>query len=201
MPEYVGFGLEYYTQAPEASPEVAAIETSGDAATDAASLQTVLRPGGPRRHRPGRRAPARTRTPRSCGPTRPSSSASPTMSDLAAVQDELRFGLPPGCEIQPALPRGPRGSLRHRLATRPARAAAAVRRRDGGRPGGQRHRRRLALLHAAGHRPEGLARARGRPQDAAAREPRARRPQRPAGPGGGRRAMPSPPSSTPSPSS
>jgi osmoprotectant transport system substrate-binding protein len=41
MPEYVGFGLEYYTQDPEAADEVAAIETSGDAVTDAQSLQAV----------------------------------------------------------------------------------------------------------------------------------------------------------------
>ena len=41
MPEYVGFGLEFYTGGEDASEEVAAIETSGNAETDAASLQQV----------------------------------------------------------------------------------------------------------------------------------------------------------------
>jgi osmoprotectant transport system substrate-binding protein len=100
MPEYVGFGLEYYTQAPDAIPEVAAIETSGDATTDAASLETVL--GlvgldasvlGASAGQDTNAAVVRPDTADELGLTR--------MSDLAAVQDQLRFGLPPGCESNP----------------------------------------------------------------------------------------------------
>ena len=77
MPEYVGFGLEYYTQAPDASPEVAAVETSGDAATDAASLRDGPTAWWASTPASWASAPARTRTPRSCDPTPPSSSVSP----------------------------------------------------------------------------------------------------------------------------
>jgi osmoprotectant transport system substrate-binding protein len=100
MPEYVGFGLEYYTQAPDAAPEVAAVETSGDAATDAASLETVLGLVGLDASVLGVSAGQDT----NAAVVRPDTADElglATMSDLAAVQDELRFGLPPGCESNP----------------------------------------------------------------------------------------------------
>lgn len=97
MPEYVGFGLEFYTGGEDASEEVAAIETSGNAETDAASLQqvydllgydaTVL---GISSGQDTNAAVVRADTAEEFGLS--------TMSDLAAVQDELRFGLPPECD-------------------------------------------------------------------------------------------------------
>ena len=97
MPEYVGFGLEFYTGGEDASEEVAAIETSGNAETDAASLQqvydllgydaTVL---GISAGQDTNAAVVRADTAEEFGLS--------AMSDLAAVQDELRFGLPPECD-------------------------------------------------------------------------------------------------------
>jgi osmoprotectant transport system substrate-binding protein len=100
MSEYVGFGLEFYTQDPEASEEVAAIETSGDAATDAQSLETVLGLVGIDASVLGISAGQDT----NAAVIRPDSAEQfglATMSDLAAAQAELRFGLPPDCETNP----------------------------------------------------------------------------------------------------
>lgn len=100
MPEYVGFGLEYYTQDPEAVDEVAAIETSGDAVTDAQSLQSVYELIGLEATVLGVSAGQDT----NAAVVRPDTAdqfSLATMSDLAAVQDEIRFGLPPGCEANP----------------------------------------------------------------------------------------------------
>lgn len=97
MPEYVGFGLEFYTRGEDASEEIAAITTSGNAETDAQSLQqvydllgydaTVL---GVSDGQDTNAAVVRPDTAEEFGLV--------SMSDLAAVQDELRFGLPPECE-------------------------------------------------------------------------------------------------------
>jgi osmoprotectant transport system substrate-binding protein len=97
MPEYVGFGLEYYTQAKDADPAIAAITTTGDPNTDAQSLQqvydllgigaTVL---GVSAGQDTNAAVVRPDTAQEYGLSK--------MSDLAAVQDQLRFGLPPDCE-------------------------------------------------------------------------------------------------------
>ena len=100
MPEYVGFGLEYYTQDPEADAAVAATETSGDAATDAQSLQTVYGLMGIEATVLGVSAGQDT----NAAVVRPDTAEQyglAAMSDLAAAQDELRFGLPPGCETNP----------------------------------------------------------------------------------------------------
>jgi osmoprotectant transport system substrate-binding protein len=100
MPEYVGFGLEYFTQDPNATPEVAAVATSGDAATDAASLQTVLGLAGYDATVLGVSAGQDT----NAAVVRPDTAEQlklAKMSDLAPVQDQLRFGLPPGCESNP----------------------------------------------------------------------------------------------------
>jgi osmoprotectant transport system substrate-binding protein len=100
MPEYVGFGLEYFTQDPKAAPDVAAVATSGDAATDAASLQTVLGLAGYDASVLGVSAGQDT----NAAVVRPDTAEQfklARMSDLAPVQDQLRFGLPPGCESNP----------------------------------------------------------------------------------------------------
>jgi len=97
VPEYVGFGLEFFTRGPDALDAVAAIATSGDAETDAASLQQVYDlleiPGTVLGISEGQDTNAAV--------VRPDTAAEfglATMSDLAAVQDELRWGLPPECE-------------------------------------------------------------------------------------------------------
>jgi osmoprotectant transport system substrate-binding protein len=100
MPEYVGFGLEYYTQDPDALPEVAAIATSGDVATDAQSLQTVLGLVGTPATVLGATAGQDT----NAAVVRPDTAEQfglAKMSDLTAVQADLRFGLPPDCETNP----------------------------------------------------------------------------------------------------
>jgi osmoprotectant transport system substrate-binding protein len=100
MPEYVGFGLEYFTKDPEASAEVAAIATTGDAVTDAQSLETVLGLVGIDAAVLGISAGQDT----NAAVVRPDTAEQfglSTMSDLAAVQDQVRFGLPPGCEENP----------------------------------------------------------------------------------------------------
>jgi osmoprotectant transport system substrate-binding protein len=79
---------------------VAAVETSGDAATDAASLETVLGLVGLDASVLGVSAGQDT----NAAVVRPDTADElglAAMSDLAAVQDELRFGLPPGCESNP----------------------------------------------------------------------------------------------------
>lgn len=100
MPEYVGFGLEFFTRDPEATEEVAAVATSGNAETDARSLQTVLDQLsfdatvlGISSGQDTNAAVVRPDTAEQFGLA--------AMSDLAAVQDELRFGLPPACEGNP----------------------------------------------------------------------------------------------------
>jgi len=100
MPEYVGFGLEYFTRDPAATEEVAAVETSGNAETDARSLQAVLDQLGFDATVLGISSGQDT----NAAVVRPDTAQEfglATMSDLARVQDELRFGLPPGCEGNP----------------------------------------------------------------------------------------------------
>ena len=97
MPEYIGFGLEFFTRGPDASDEIAAIETSGNAETDAQSLQSVFDALDYNATVLGVSAGQDT----NAAVVRPDTAEEfglSTMSDLAAVQDELRFGLPPECE-------------------------------------------------------------------------------------------------------
>ena len=101
VPEYVGFGLEFFTKAADAAPEVAAIEVSGNAETDAQSLQQVLDLRGVEATVLGISAGQDT----NAAVVRPDTAEQlslSSMSDLAAVQDELRWGLPPECEANPA---------------------------------------------------------------------------------------------------
>jgi osmoprotectant transport system substrate-binding protein len=100
MPEYVGFGLEYFTKDPDATEDVAAVATTGDAVTDAQSLETVLGLVGIDAVVLGITAGQDT----NAVVVRPDTAEElglAKMSDLAAVQDQLRFGLPPGCESNP----------------------------------------------------------------------------------------------------
>ena len=101
-----------------------------------------------------------------------------SISDLAGVADQLTFGLPPECEVNALC----RGALEdgYGIAWPPAQLELlpALRCGDGRCARGQRHRRGLALLDAAGHRPERLGRARGRPRHPAGREPGPDRAQR-----------------------
>jgi osmoprotectant transport system substrate-binding protein len=97
MPEYVGFGLEFFTRGTDATEEIAAVETSGNAETDAASLQQVLDTLGFDATVLGVSSGQDT----NAAVVRPDTAEEfglVTMSDLAAAQDELRFGLPPECE-------------------------------------------------------------------------------------------------------
>jgi osmoprotectant transport system substrate-binding protein len=97
MPEYVGFGLEYFTLGDDAPPEVAAVETSGDAETDAQSLQMVYDLLGI----PGTVLGISAGQDTNAAVVRPDTAEElglATMSDLAAVQDQLRWGLPATCE-------------------------------------------------------------------------------------------------------
>ncbi|MFV2061931.1 MAG: glycine betaine ABC transporter substrate-binding protein [Chloroflexota bacterium] len=97
VPEYIGFGLEFYTRDPEADAAVAAIETSGNAEIDAQSLQTVFGLIGLDATVLGITVGQDT----NATVVRPDTAEKyglEKMSDLAAVQDELRFGLPPSCE-------------------------------------------------------------------------------------------------------
>ena len=97
MPEYVGFGLAYFTGAQDADPAIAAIQPSGNTETDAASLQQVFDLRGVAATVLGPSSGEDT----NAAVVRPDTAAQyglSKMSDLAAVQDELRFGLPPDCE-------------------------------------------------------------------------------------------------------
>ena len=101
VPEYVGFGLEFFTKAEDADEAVAAIEVSGNAATDAQSLQQVLDLRGVEATVLGHSAGQDT----NAAVVRPDTAEEfnlSSMSDLAAVQDDLRWGLPPECEANPA---------------------------------------------------------------------------------------------------
>jgi osmoprotectant transport system substrate-binding protein len=97
MPEYVGFGLSYLTSGEDVSEEIAAITPSGNTETDVAALQQVFDLRGvastvlaPSAGEDTNAAVVRADTAEELGLS--------TMSDLAAVQDDLRFGLPPDCE-------------------------------------------------------------------------------------------------------
>jgi osmoprotectant transport system substrate-binding protein len=109
FPEYVGFGLEYFTKAADAAPEIAAIATTYDPVTDAQSLQTVFDLLGTEATILGLSAATDT----NAAVVRPDTAEAfglARMSDLATAQDELRFGLPPGCETNPPC----RGALEDR---------------------------------------------------------------------------------------
>ncbi len=100
MPEYVGFGLSFFTGGEDVPEDIAAIMPTGNLDTDVASLQQVFDLRG---------VPATVLAPSAGEDTnaavvRPDTAEEfglSTMSDLAAVQDELTWGLPTDCETNP----------------------------------------------------------------------------------------------------
>lgn len=102
-PEYVGSGLGYYVVGSE-NEELAAIEVSGDGETNRTNLQAALDIAGVEATvlaitsgEDTNAAVVRGDTAEELGVT--------SISDLAAVADEVTFGLPPECEVN-ALCRG-----------------------------------------------------------------------------------------------
>lgn len=100
VPEYVGSGLGYYTLADGASEELAAIEVTSDGETNRANLQEALTLAGVdatvlaiSTGEDTNAAVVRADTAAELGLT--------TMSDLAAVQADLVWGIPPDCAANP----------------------------------------------------------------------------------------------------
>jgi len=100
VPEYVGSGLGFYTLAADASEELKAIAVTGDGATNAANLQQALTLAGVDATVLGisagedtNAAVVRADTAAELGLTK--------MSDLAAHQAELTWGIPPDCASNP----------------------------------------------------------------------------------------------------
>jgi osmoprotectant transport system substrate-binding protein len=97
MPEYVGFGLSYLTSGEDVDEAIAAIVPSGNTEADVAALQQVFDLRGV----PSTVLAASSGEDTNAAVVRPDTAEQyglEAMSDLAAVQDELRFGLPPDCE-------------------------------------------------------------------------------------------------------
>lgn len=100
VPEYVGSGLGYYTLAADASDELKAIPVTGDGATNAANLQQALTLAGVDATVLGISAGENT----NAAVVRADTAAElglAKMSDLAAHQAELVWGLTPECENNP----------------------------------------------------------------------------------------------------
>ena len=100
VPEYVGSGLGYYTLADSASAELAALKVTGDGPTNAANLQQALTLAGVDATVLGisagedtNAAVVRADTSTALGITK--------MSDLAAHQADLTWGIPPDCASNP----------------------------------------------------------------------------------------------------
>lgn len=103
VPEYVGSGLGFYTVGAE-DPELAAIEVTGDGETNRANLQSALDIAGVEATVLAITAGEDT----NAAVVRPDTAEQfslATISDLAAVADQVSFGLPPECEVN-ALCRG-----------------------------------------------------------------------------------------------
>ena len=100
MAEYVGNGLEFFTDAEGAADNVAAIEVSGNPEVDAGSLEQVYALRGFDVSALG----LSTGQDQNAAVVRPETAEQydlSTMSDLAAVQGDLRWGLPPECSSNP----------------------------------------------------------------------------------------------------
>ncbi len=135
-PEYVGSGLGYYDAA----------APTGDGPTNREALANVLADKGITVFAisPGEDTNAAV--------VRADTAAElnlSTMSDLAAVQDQLKWGLPPDCDANPLC----KGALESYGITYPPaqrEAPGGVRRPDRRGPQQQGHRLRVAVLDAAG---------------------------------------------------
>jgi osmoprotectant transport system substrate-binding protein len=103
VPEYVGSGLGFYTVGAEV-PGLATIEVTGDGETNRANLQAALDIAGVEATVLAITAGEDT----NAAVVRPDTAEQfslTTISDLAAVADQVSFGLPPECEVN-ALCRG-----------------------------------------------------------------------------------------------
>ena len=103
VPEYVGSGLGFYTVGAE-DPELAAIEVTGDGETNRANLQSALDIAAVE----ATVLAITTGEDTNAAVVRPDTAEQfglATISDLAAVADQVSFGLPPECEVN-ALCRG-----------------------------------------------------------------------------------------------
>lgn len=103
VPEYVGSGLGFYVIGAE-DPELAALAVSGDGETNRANLQQALDIAGADATVLGISAGEDT----NAAVVRSDTAADlglASISDLAAVADQVTFGLPPECEVN-ALCRG-----------------------------------------------------------------------------------------------
>ncbi len=99
VPEYVGSGLGFYTVGSE-NPDLAALAVTGDGETNRANLQMALAIAGVDATVLGITAGEDT----NAVVVRPETAQElglATISDLAAVADQLTFGLPPECEVNP----------------------------------------------------------------------------------------------------
>lgn len=98
-PEYVGSGLGFYVIGAE-DEALAAIEVTGDGETNRANLQQALDIAGVDATVLG----ISTGEDTNAAVVRPDTAEElgvSTISDLAAVADQLTFGLPPECEVNP----------------------------------------------------------------------------------------------------
>ncbi|MFN8621617.1 MAG: glycine betaine ABC transporter substrate-binding protein [Chloroflexota bacterium] len=100
VPEYVGSGLGYYTLADGASADLAALKVTGDGATNAANLQQALKLAGVDATVLGISAGEDTNAAVVRADTA-SSLGLAKMSDLAAHQADLTWGIPPDCDSNP----------------------------------------------------------------------------------------------------
>jgi osmoprotectant transport system substrate-binding protein len=99
VPEYVGSGLGFYVLGAE-DEQLAALEVSGDGETNRANLQQALDIAGVDATVLGISAGEDT----NAAVVRPDTAEElglTSMSDLAAVADQVTFGLPPECEANP----------------------------------------------------------------------------------------------------
>ncbi len=145
--EYVGSGLGIYDKT----------KISGDGQANADALQAVLKPKGitvlgisPGQDSNAFVVRAEDATAKSLT----------KLSDLAAIQDTLKWGLPSDCDTNP-LCKGALEDYGIKYPPKQPHAARRLRRPDGDGPSDQGHRRGRALLDPAGDRPVRLRRPRG----------------------------------------
>ncbi len=99
VPEYVGSGLGFYVLGAE-DPDLAALQVTGDGETNRLNLQQALDLAGVEATVLGNTAGEDT----NAVVVRPDTADEfglASISDLAAVADQLTFGLPPECEVNP----------------------------------------------------------------------------------------------------
>ena len=163
VPEYVGSGLGYYDKTAGHRRRRGQPDRAPGAYAKADNLAI-----GPRDL-----ARRRTPTPRSSARTPPTTLKLTKMSDLAAVQDQLKWGLPPDCDTNP-LCKDALESYGIKYPPKQRKALAACDAPIAEALQSKAVDFALAVLDAARHRPVRLRRARGRQEDPAGREHRPR---------------------------